>query len=129
MTSFDNLCLKGAQVKHHFKQFSYPIGWAGAAGDLLISWHVLPGGDEGMGRGERGIWKASPDIRFRPLQHGRRLRLPVEDGSFSFAGVNVSQEGGDDREVGGEAVIHVLLLHGKILSWDDSIGGHLERDI
>lgn len=101
-------------ICYHSVKMPYPIGRAGAAGNFLVSGHVLPGGDEGMAGGEEHVWKALIHIRFHPLQHGRGLRLPVVDGSFSLTGVDVSQEGGDDREVCGEAVIYILLLHGKI---------------
>lgn len=49
------------------------------------------------------------------VQDTGHLGHPVVDLAPPPTGVEVGQEGGEHREVGGEAVVHVLLLHGQVL--------------
>lgn len=53
---------------------------------------------------------------------------PVVNLSLSSAGVYVSKERGHHREICGEAVVNILLLHRQVLSGYNTIGGHLERE-
>lgn len=59
------------------------------------------------------------------VEHAGRFRHPVVNLSSSSAGVDVGQKWSHDGEVCRQAVVHVLLLHGQVLSWYNTVGGHL----
>lgn len=97
--------------------------------DLLISAHLLPGGQEGVGGGKaRRAREASAHIAGGQAQDCRGGVLSVQDSAPAVARVDVGQERGDGREVGGEIIVHILRFPGEVLSGDDAIGAHLGED-
>lgn len=113
--------------KKYFRNgFSHLSGWLRGANDLTVRSYVFPRGDDGVSWCKLSVWEPFLDLSSYSIQDTREFSLPVIDGSFSVTGVYVSEEGGDDWEFGGETVINVLLLHGKVMRRDDAIGGHLE---
>lgn len=100
--------------------------WLRGACDLFVSSYIFPRGDDGVSWCKSSVWESLLDLSSYSIQDPRGFSLPVVDGSFSVAGVYVGQEGRNHWEFGGEPVINVLLLHRKVMRWDDAIGGHLE---
>ncbi|KAL0602472.1 hypothetical protein AAY473_028671 [Plecturocebus cupreus] len=97
--------------------------------DLLVSAHLLPSGQEGVGGGKaRGrAREASAHIVGGQAQHCRGGVLPVQDSAPAVARVDVGQERGDGREVGGEIIVHILRFPGEVLGGDDAVGAHLRE--
>lgn len=97
--------------------------------DLLVSAHVLPGGQEGVGGGEVECRQreACTNIVGRQTQHSRGGILAVQDPAPALTCVDVSEEGGDGWEVSRKIIIYILSLPGEVLGGDDAIGAHLQK--